>query len=61
MNVFNIGTTEYTLIVSKVGETYVYRLSYVDCAGKSHVIDFSDLSDYSDFIGMLTTKYLRYV
>ena len=57
MEALKFGSIEYDLVISHSKAGFVYTVSYSDSAGKKHVINFSDVRDYSDYIFMLIHKY----
>ena len=56
MESLKFGNIEYSLVISHSKAGFCYTLSYLDSAGKKHVINFSDVRDYSDYIFMLIHK-----
>ena len=57
METLKFGNIEYSLLINYSKAGFVYTLSYLDSAGKKHVISFTDVRDYSDYIFMLIQKY----
>lgn len=57
MDSLKFGNIEYSLLINYSKAGFVYTLSYLDSDGKKHVINFSDVRDYSDYIFMLINKY----
>lgn len=57
MESLKFGNIHYDLVITYSKAGFCYTLSYIDDDGKKHVINFSDVRDYTDYVFMLIQKY----
>lgn len=57
MESLKFGNVEFNLVINHSKAGFCYSLIYIDDDGKKHVISFSDVRDYSDYVFMLIQKY----
>lgn len=57
MESLKFGNVEFNLVINHSKAGFCYTLSYTDDDGKKHVINFTDVRDYTDYIFLLIQKY----
>jgi hypothetical protein len=57
MESLKFGNVEFNLVINHSKAGFCYTLSYTDDDCKKHVINFTDVRDYTDYIFMLIQKY----
>jgi hypothetical protein len=57
MESLKFGNIHYDLVINYSKAGFCYTLSYIDDDGNKHVINFSHVRDYTDYIFMLIQKY----
>lgn len=57
MESLKFGNVEFNLVINHSKAGFCYTLSYTDDDDKKHVINFTDVRDYTDYIFMLIQKY----